>query len=117
MSAFPTTVALAKGAAAAAPILARARSALGLARRTGWPLTFVAVVLGWQTALFLALEWGAADLVAYAGVHVAGCGAPRTFVDWTSYEVPAAYPSESAAYRPNSTTPPMEICVAMYTES
>jgi hypothetical protein len=48
---------------------------------------------------------------------VAGWGAPKTFVDWTSYEVPAAYPSESAAYRPNSTTPPMEICVAMYTES
>jgi hypothetical protein len=40
---------------------------------TGWLLSFVVVVCGWQIALFAALLGGLFQFEAYAGIHVIGC--------------------------------------------
>jgi hypothetical protein len=40
---------------------------------TSWLLGFVAVLLGWQIALLLALLGGVIELGAYAGIHCFGC--------------------------------------------
>jgi hypothetical protein len=60
------------------------------ARRTGWLLGFVILLLGWQIALFFALFDGLIQLAAFVGIHVFGCLAfaalplyclPRTVAD------------------------------------
>ena len=40
---------------------------------TGWLPGFVTLLLGWQTALFVALLGGVIQLGAYAGIHILGC--------------------------------------------
>ena len=54
-------------------IVSPGRLSVRFAGQTGWLPGLVILLLGWQTALFVALLGGVIQLGTYAGIHILGC--------------------------------------------